>query len=98
MRPALEYPQARVQLAGRALAQGLDEGAHRGVGPLARQHGLLEVVARRLVVLDAVLLEPVSQALVVDRRQLRAGVDDAQHLEDNALADRGIPLVDAERE
>src|SRR5262249_16232681 len=95
--PPLEYAQPGIELARRAFVQCLHEGARGRLGPVSREHRFLEVVTGRLVVLDAILLEPPTQLLVCDRRHLEARIDDAEHLEDHALADGRIALVDSKR-
>src|SRR6185436_11816751 len=69
-----------------------------GLRAVARERGLLEVVARGLVVLVAMTVEPRPQDLVVGGRQMDVAVDHAERLEDDALADRRVALVDLQRE
>ena len=60
--------------------------------------GFLEVESGRLVVAFAVRLEPPSQGLLIGGWKLGRGVDDAQRLEDHAVPDGRVALVEPHRQ
>ncbi len=99
VRPALEHAQAGLGVAGRAGVQRVDERAQRAFGAVAREHALpgsRSARARRTARGSARTTRAASSSS--KGGSFDACVDHAERLEDHALADRGIALVDLQRE